>query len=104
MEKVGNHWYRGYAEHEQKGREAVFVMRSFVKRLRLNNSCYISSYLENIYGNLVSINSPNNWELTFDQLFISPILSTIDIEVQNYMSHIWKNSKTDENPILRYFV
>ena len=53
---------------------------------------------------MTSINFPNNWELMFDKLFISPILSKIDTKVQNYMSVIRKDKKIEEHPVLRYII
>ena len=37
----------------------------------------------------------------FDKLYITPILSKIDAKVQEYISLIRKDSKTEENPILK---
>ena len=62
----------------------------------------VFSYVETLYGRMTCINFPNNWELMFDKLFITPIFSKIDTKVQNYMSIIQKDRKTEENPILRY--
>ena len=64
--------------------------------------CKGALFLESLFKDITSTNFPKYWELMFDKLFITPILSKIDSKVQNHVSLIRKIRKTEENPVLRY--